>query len=106
MLCTARGKLPYKSDGGDRRNLLGVKFHDLVIPVPFLEDMNRLVVIIGTSLIGVRMNTRHVHKTRFWYLLGVLIKMTDDPREIYRSEDCDVWPLLLYSWFSRDVIKF
>ena len=37
-------------------------------------------------LLGVQMNLGHAHKTRFWYLLGVFSKFSNEhPRLLYRG---------------------
>ena len=39
---------------------------------------------------GVEMNLGHAHKTRFWYLLGVFAKFSDEhPRHFYKGSPPD-----------------
>ena len=45
------------------------------------------MLLLNWYLLGVEMNLGHGHKTRFWYLLWVLSKFSDEhPRvvEVYR----------------------
>ena len=35
------------------------------------------LLLLNWYLLGVEMNLRHAHKTRFWYLLRVFLKMSD-----------------------------
>ena len=42
----------------------------------------------GIYLLGVEMNLRHAHKTRFWYHLGVFSKFSDKhPRHFYLAPE-------------------
>ena len=43
-------------------------------------------MLLNWCPLGVKMNLRHAHKTRFWYLLGVFLKFSDEhPCHFYRG---------------------
>ena len=45
-----------------------------------------MFVVLNWYLLGVEMNLGHAHKTRFWYLSGVLSKISDEHlRHFYRG---------------------
>ena len=45
------------------------------------------LLLLNWYLLGVKMNLGHAHKTRFWYLLGLLSKFSDKhPRHFHRGE--------------------
>ena len=52
------------------------------VPVRVLSrrkyDRNKFCLRIGTSYIFLKMTLSHTHKTRFWYILGISFKISDD----------------------------
>ena len=71
-----QGVLPHKNDGSVRCTFQGFKF----------VDWYRLFVVV--ELVPPRGGNEfaHVHKTRFWYLLEVFSKFSDDyPHHFYRG---------------------
>ena len=41
-------------------------------------------MVLNRYLLGMEMNLGHAHKTRFWYLLGVLSKISNEhPHHLY-----------------------
>ena len=44
------------------------------------------LLLLNLYLLGVEMSFGHAHKARFWYLLGVFSKFSDEhPRHFYRG---------------------
>ena len=71
-----KGVLPYKNDGGALRTFLGFQF----------VDWYRLFVAV--ELVPPRGGNElaRAHKTRFWYLLEVFSKFSDEhPHHFYRG---------------------
>ena len=44
------------------------------------------LLLLNWYLLGVKMNLGHAHKTRFWYLLELFSKFSDEhPRHFYKE---------------------
>ena len=63
-----QGVLLYKNDGGARRTFQGFKF----------VDWYRLFVVVELVPPKGENEFAHAHKTRFWYLLEVFSKFSDE----------------------------
>ena len=71
-----QGLLPYKNNGGARRTFQGFKF----------VDCYRLFVVVELVPPRAENEFAHAHKTRFWYLLEVFSKFSDEhPHHFYRE---------------------
>ena len=71
-----QGVLLYKNDGGARRTFQGFKF----------VDWYRLFVVVELVTPRGENEFAHAHKTRFWYLLEVFSKFSDEhPHHFYRE---------------------
>ena len=97
------GVLPYKKKNLKwllpelSRYLLGACGLPAVRLSPRVVDLKNVFVPVifiifccwsGIYLLGVEMNLRHAHKTRFWYHLGVFSKFFDDhPRQFYLAPE-------------------
>ena len=97
------GVLPYKKKNLKwllpelSRYLLGACGLPAVRLSPRVVDLKNVFVPVifiifccwsGIYLLGVEMNLRHAHKTRFWYHLGVFSKFSDEhPRHFYLAQE-------------------
>ena len=53
------------------------------------------LLLLNWCLLGVEMSFGHAHKARFWYLLGVFSKFSDEhPRHFYRGVPPPPGPLV------------
>ena len=90
-----QGVLLYKNDGGARRTFQGFKF----------VDWYRLFVVVELVPPRAENEFAHAHKTRFWYLLEVFSKFSDEhPHHFYRGVPLPLPPGNLA--YQKDVFFF
>ena len=89
------GVTPYKNNGGARRTFQGFKF----------VDCYRLFVVVELVPPRAENEFAHAHKTRFWYLLEVFSKFSDEhPHHFYREIPLPLPPGNLA--YQKDVFFF